>query len=416
MNKYNIQHFLSKLSLVDEKYRLKDSEKEQFNIFAALHKTRAEVELHSRFISVLLSPLSSHKRKDLFLSLFLKRVGLDNFDTTSVEVYPTEAAKSEWHEIDIFILNRRTREAVIIENKIDAGDSNHEDRGQLEGYFDKVHSTYGIPKEKLYVFYLTPDRREPSRESLGKYETLEGLNGQLIDYEHEIQDWLDLCLATCIETPYLRESIIQYKNLLKKMTNTDTNIEERLAIKELIGSTSENMISAKLLIDNFIHIQWHTIADFWKELVITIKDRKYEIVKEPAYEDFDETVHRVNYNADRNSYGVKFKTKKGAEVFIWNNNKNGYIYWGFTKQWQDEEVNNVLEKFHVSNPYELEFVHDANPYYWKYFNVAENESISFPNFSWIGTYNLIDPIYRKNMIEKVMVPQIIDFLEEIGLD
>jgi hypothetical protein len=205
-----IQNFLAKLSVIEYKYRTLEAEKEQFNIFTALHKERDEVKLHSRFISVLLSPASTHRKKDIFLKHFLQIVGISDFDTSSSSVYPTEYGKSEYHEIDILV--RNNTQAIIIENKIDAGDSNHEDRGQLEGYFNLINND-GISKENIRVFYLTLDRHDPSAESLGKYESLENINGATIDYEREIQDWLNLCLKECVNQPFLRESIIQYINL-----------------------------------------------------------------------------------------------------------------------------------------------------------------------------------------------------------
>ena len=66
-NNDKIQNFLSKLSVIDYKYRVLEEGEERFNIFTALHKVNDEVRLFSRFLSVLLSPQGSHKRKDQFL-------------------------------------------------------------------------------------------------------------------------------------------------------------------------------------------------------------------------------------------------------------------------------------------------------------------------------------------------------------
>jgi hypothetical protein len=62
----SILNFLKKLSVIDYKYRLLEKDKEQFDIFSALQKENDEVRLHSRFLSVLLSPESRHGKKNTF--------------------------------------------------------------------------------------------------------------------------------------------------------------------------------------------------------------------------------------------------------------------------------------------------------------------------------------------------------------
>ena len=87
-----------------------------FNIFSVLHKNHDERRLHSRFISNLLSPSSSHSKNDEFLIKFINRLGLSKFDIDKVTVSPNEFDKSEWRNIDIYIRNES--QAIIIENKI----------------------------------------------------------------------------------------------------------------------------------------------------------------------------------------------------------------------------------------------------------------------------------------------------------
>ena len=72
----SLESILSKLSVIDFKYILLANDKEQFNIFSILHKENDEVELHSRFISIMLSPNSKHKKGTKFLELFLKAINV----------------------------------------------------------------------------------------------------------------------------------------------------------------------------------------------------------------------------------------------------------------------------------------------------------------------------------------------------
>lgn len=412
LNTESINIFLSKLSVLDYKYRLHEKDKEQFNIFTALHKERDEVRLHSRFISVLLSPESRHNKNDTFLKLFLKTLPIENFEIENVKIYPTEFQKSEFNEIDILIINRISKQAIIVENKIGAGDSNHEDRGQLEGYFELIHTLENIPKENINVFYLTLDGHLPTSESLGKYELLENMNGRTIDYEHEIQNWLTLCLNECIFQPYLRESIIQYINLIKQMTNDNTNIQERMEIRNLISNSNENMISAKLLVDNFKHVKWHTAMDFWNELCLELEKKGFKIHSKPNQENITNTTHYEVYKKSyesSNDYGIHFSSTSRMELFIWNGTGDNWIYWGLEKKLLIPEQ---LNRINSTLTHDSCFFQISENEYWKYFNLNDDENIFFPDFSYKGTFDLINGNHRKMIIETKLVPEICSFLME----
>ncbi|MCC9018892.1 PD-(D/E)XK nuclease family protein [Flavobacterium lipolyticum] len=407
-NTNSLTTFLSKLSVLNYKYRLLENDKEQFNIFKVLHKETDEVRLHSRFISVLLSPESTHNKKETFLKLFLEQLSIENFDTTNVKVYPTESQKSEFKEIDILIINRVSKQAIIIENKIWAGDSNHYHRGQLEGYYDLIHLSENIPKENIYVLYLTLDGHYPTVESLGKFGSLDNMNGKTIDYEHEIQTWLTLCLQECISHPFLRESIIQYINLIKQMSNDFTNMEERLEIINLISSSSENMSSAKLLVENFKHVKWHTVWDFWYELSIELEKEGYIVNLKPSKEDVTCTTHfevyKKSYEAS-NDYGLRLSLNGKIQLFIWNGTGDDWLYWGIYPQGLQLDKLLTIESLGCFNKNETE--------YWKYFDLCSQENIFFPDFSYKGTFNLIDRNYRKMMITEKIVHEINSYVGTI---
>jgi len=406
------QIFLSKLSILEYKYRILESNEECFNIFTALHKQKDEVHLHSRFLSVLLSPNGLHNKGDLFLRLFLNVIEIKDFDTNQSEVIPNEFNKSEYKEIDIFIVNRIKKQAIIIENKIDAGDSNHEDKGQLEGYFNLVQQIEKISKDNIKVIYLTLDGHEPTPASLGKYSTLENMNGRTIDYEHEIINWLNLCLKECSKQPFLRESIIQYQNLIQHMTNIP-DIKECLEIRDLIANSEDNLKSAKLLIDNFKHIKWHTVNDFWKELRISLHNKGFEIICYPNKNDITNTTHFEPYKKDyscKNNYGIKAKVTEGLIFWIWNGTDYG-LYWGISKNDISEEYKIKLNEYRTKPP--IRFETSETSIIWKYFDLTEEENIFFPSFSNSGTFNLIDSKYRNKVIEEKLVHEILVFINEI---
>lgn len=147
-------------SLVVENLELERLEAllEQFNIFEALGVVRQELR-HSCFLAFLLDPLQNHGLRDEFAKRLLQRVliaandhllpvtpiDLDVWDLNELLVL------REWQNIDVLLLERNQRMAVIIENKI--GSSEHSN--QLERYFQMVSQQY--QGWRIFGIYLTPD-------------------------------------------------------------------------------------------------------------------------------------------------------------------------------------------------------------------------------------------------------------------
>ena len=264
----NIKYLLRDINIVRKKFEEREKNEDNFNMFTILRKESDEVYLHSRFLSALLDPNGPHRLGTVFLDLFLKR--LDSkfvYDEKSLEVYPNNLNRSEYKEIDICFIDRVAKKAVMVENKIYHEDTNHEDKGQLENYYGRLIEEDKIPEDGIEVYYLTLDGHEPSEDSVklsGKYPNLQD-KVKCISYSVEILEWLRTIVKECYNKPSLRESIIQYIKIVENMTNNDISIDERKEITSLIGMNEDNLMSAKLLIDNFNHVKWHTTYDFCNE-------------------------------------------------------------------------------------------------------------------------------------------------------
>ena len=100
----------------------------QFNLFTVLRSSSDEVRLHSRFISEILNPSGSHGFGSVFLEEFLSTLNIHSKITETVTVH------SEYKNIDILI--RCGKSAIVIENKIHAGDQPQ----QLKRYLDAMAS------------------------------------------------------------------------------------------------------------------------------------------------------------------------------------------------------------------------------------------------------------------------------------
>ena len=197
---------------------------EAFNVFKVCGVNHYE-NSHSAIIAEWLNPLGSHGQNDLFLSLFLRWSAedfADGFCTSEASVF-TEYSTEEGR-LDILIEDNAGR-ALIIENKIYAGDQG----AQLKRYERYAQKKYHTGNYRL--LYLTLYGSEASDQSG------EGVDYEPISYQTTILSWLEDCISAVYDKPFLRESMIQYKNLVLQLTGKDMDktIEKDL-IAEMMRS------------------------------------------------------------------------------------------------------------------------------------------------------------------------------------
>ena len=410
----SVDFLLKQVNILRLKLLERQDNAETFNLFSILLNERDEVNLHSRFISVLLDPKAPHKMGNTFLSLFLRTVESNmQVDDAEVSISPNFHNSSEFKDIDIFI-RKGNKSAVIVENKIDASDSNHEEEGQLEKYYREAIEE-GYSKDNIDIYYLTLDQHEPSEESVstsGKFPELPE-KVQCISYGSEIIEWLEKCAKESYAKPILRESINQYINLLQRMTNNESSVSERIELMNIVGKNEDNLESAMFLIKNYRHIQWHTISDFWKELSDALDLAGYKLTEFIDKESIDDAVHggprkrQVNFN-------LMFTSKSGIPLCI-NCDYDDYICYGISEingKYTKELKRKVKALAEMQEP-------DGSNESWLYWNYFEPESggdleFCFSNFEGTPTYKLISPQSRKEYIGR-MVSIVNEFVHKIDV-
>lgn len=382
---------ISKLKNEYDKLR----ENNRFNVITALHKERDEVNLHSRIISYLLSPTSGHGMNEIYLKLFVREIlGLDDkqFDLTNVIVVPNETEKSEYKEIDILIVNKRTSQAIIIENKIDAKDSNNNDsdenkgyNGQLERYYNTINSGKdkdGVKCEKyqcnkVYVYFLSL-YKEPSVISIGvlKNKNESWSEQNILHYDSHLRNWLDKCIKNTPDKKLQVKNFIQhYSNLIDKLTHNDIPIEERLKLKDIVA---ENIADTKYLIENFKHVKWHTVHEFWTELKSKLES--------------ENQLKNVSFYIDREDYSFE---KAIDEVTHHNKDINHGLLFDIGDK-----------KAYISGLGKLSWG-IMHPKKWTNFMNEKIEDINFSVFSSESTYNLIDKTKMTDAV-KYIIDEIIE--------
>lgn len=345
-------------------------QEKSFNIFSVLHEETDERRLHSRFISYL---LSSNKE---FLRLFLAEIGINDFEINdNCEVRPNKKDKSEYENIDILIRNKK--QAIIIENKIFAGDSNSEKNGeefpQLLGYSEKIQKKMGLSAENIKLVYLRLNKKHPSL--FEKFEKEFESRLVCIEYTTHVQNWLDECKKTAKQE--LSEIISQYKNLVLKLTsdiNQATKNQELLS-KLLFENPEEVSKIAELKKDCFEvfkHVQWHTVADFLDELENALRTELNATIKEkPTPEDIAKVTHNQTGTSTTRLI-LKF-TYKDIPLQIVSDNANGLT---------------------------LGNLKDGK--WGKFSDNVEVEKINFNKFENAETFHVIDNNYRKKIIAEIV--------------
>ncbi len=211
-----IERLFSEVKTIRMKYELlANITGENFNIFHILGLQTDEVRLHSAFLAELLNPNGSHNQGDRFLTLFINQLKINNFSTTSakifVEYFTTKISTDGENggRIDILLKDLNNKQ-IIIENKIYAIDQPK----QLIRYknFDKSAVL-------LYLNLFGEISKDLERIT---DKLIVGTDYQIISYEKHIIEWLEVCMKEAAVLPIIRETIHQYINLIKRLTNQST--------------------------------------------------------------------------------------------------------------------------------------------------------------------------------------------------
>lgn len=277
-----LQRLLDEVRLILKKAEVEKKEAdrrgENFNIFNVLGLTSDETRTHSAFIAELLDPNGSHGLGNQFLQSFVDTIDCLkswNFDTKSAKVHKELSIRgknedcSEGGRIDIVV--ESNGKAIIIENKIYAGDQEK----QLVRYYNYGTKNYSNGIRLLYLTLNGDDASEYSHEKLVINEDY-----YAIAYNHEISDWLQRCIEFSARQPLVRETLIQYQNLINQLTmnNMDKNSQEELLKlmsdpKNIDSICSILNLEAKWREQIFNSYVLTPLKEKFKELDIELKNR-----------------------------------------------------------------------------------------------------------------------------------------------
>jgi hypothetical protein len=233
-----IRNLLHQVAIISKKNaEILDATGGRFNVFSVCGVNHYE-NTHSAIIAELLNPNGSHGLKEKLLEAFIETLGdqftLRDFEPTSASVH-TEAGTTDGR-MDILIKDRQNR-AIIIENKVYANDQWE----QLKRYDKFARDNY----RQYQILYLTLSGHEADEQSGG------GVVYEQISYHDTLIKWLERCVTIAARYPGVRETLIQYINHLKQLTNQDMSTKNEQEIAEVLAASVENLQAAKSISQNF---------------------------------------------------------------------------------------------------------------------------------------------------------------------
>ena len=255
----NLIELLDKIKILDYyQGKIKQLSDENFNIFRICGVNHYE-NTHSSILVELLSNNFSHNFENRFLEAFIETLKKDkiiendyHFILSNVQVFREH--QTPFGRIDIFIKN--DSQCIIIENKIYADDQYE----QLKRYDAYAKKQFG---ENYVLLYLTLWGDEAAEHS-GK-----GINYKQISYDCLIANWLERCIEISARNSIIRETLIQYINHIKYLTNNNTSKIMDEEVIELLSRT-ENVEATFTIGENLDNVKNYLINKVFLKQLSTI--------------------------------------------------------------------------------------------------------------------------------------------------
>ena len=308
-------------------------------------------------------------------------------------------------DLFIFCKVKDKNYVIIIENKIFARDQYK----QMDRYIEFANNYQADIKK---VFYLTLMGNAPSEDSASDLSKV-----NLISYYNEILTWIENCIKISAREPALREVLIQYADLLEKITGKD--VDYTMDVTNFLLESPENFNMANsiqpVIIDAKTNLQmrfWTKLEDSLDEMFKNFPDLNYRKTDRdedlgPVNPWYSETIIKNYYNNMRNSscYGVMYylynKDDLGDLCFKIEYNKCDSLFYGLT--FQAPGVNKDKLKSAIELKKKLEsYDYKSSTWWftWKYLKVSE-KYFDFMNMDSDLVRILMDDNRLDDLIKKI---------------
>ncbi|MXY82823.1 MAG: hypothetical protein F4Y91_12390, partial [Gemmatimonadetes bacterium] len=355
-----------------------------FNIFSVLRKEKDEVYLHSRFLYELLNYSKPGSQTRENLEDFLQHVGVEGFELWGAKV------ERERDYIDIRIINDTSRQAIMIENKIEASDRSE----QLQKYYDTLEKNYS----KIHPLYLTLYGRKPSPFSIGGLDPKKIIT---ISYKCLIP-WLERCRDREENKSSLRDAIAQYIQLVRKLTRTDARGKYMDALKKLCLENN-NLV----LVHDLNNVMLEAMREaIWNEIKAELRS------EDPDFPDMEV-----------NEYGLSYELNEVSQIEVGtcgnSKSKDGRIWFGVSCSEKDykhkyDKIKKSLESFLGCGEPDTEEIYP----WWRYADTGYVDThLNLENPTREALEILSNEEQRKKIVRKVAqgLQELLEVIEDIAM-
>ena len=362
----SLKSFLEQCSPICRDYeRSKQQDQDDsFNVFYLISDLYYRENFHSDIIAFLLDTTEKHGDGDRYLSVFISLLKTLGCEINQENYKDAVAVREEENRIDILVMSKSSKRAIIIENKInDAGDMPR----QLPRYYDHVTDELKYQVEAIVYLPLnhdkTPDQTgwtaDDRSHVLPLLKTIPAYDKS--DY-NIVDNWLRPLESLASNVDVL-SMICQYSRLIKQLNsnNMDTVILEKFynQIKEgdnlKMAQSVRNMLNdlpsylALRIFDKYRNRRapfsklflWHpdwlifegSINNLFLKIDIECREEGYDVtfsapeIKNPNINDYNRVIDNVDslrsFNRDVNApTKVKkhfdFQDESGLDQFLDN--------------------------------------------------------------------------------------------------
>ena len=291
---------------------------ESFNVFSVLRSETDEVNLHSRFLHALLDYRQSPEGHRENLEDFLCELSFEVSD-----LVPNRAVVDrERGNIDILIRDPNSMRAVVIENKIWAGDQPK----QLRRYAGQLNREGYTP----HLLYLTLDGHKPSTDSV------RDLKYECISYKEDLSPWLKRCQQRAYNEPGLRESVAQYLHLIAKLTGKDYSEAYMSDLKNLCLQ-DDHLVLVHDLNEAMVEARVSLLCKFWDEINCNLMEVIPDLPEPPKDSDTEGKIRGIVL-WKRNQYlSLAYKLNDCANLGVEAASGHPFIYFGVACSKKDHE-------------------------------------------------------------------------------
>ena len=212
-----------------------------FNVFDICGVEHYETK-HSAILAALLDPSSAHGLGTACLRTFLEEVvrepdcDISESATVCTEV-PVDSIGNETSasdsRIDILIEDSASKICVVVEDKIYAVEQANQ-IARYRAWLDRERIGY-----KCFILFLTLDGHVPDSDSAspGSFVRL-----RCTSWHDDVVPWLHACARLAFDRPFVRETLLQYANLINRLSGgSNMNDEQIMEIVELATADAASL-------------------------------------------------------------------------------------------------------------------------------------------------------------------------------